>query len=184
MGQPFQAAGTAQRLPCPKCGRPHWGACSDGSRACFACGKTWHYARECPISAEEKKRVPARVFTLTQAEAEKDSTVVTGNVLIHGVFAHALLDSGATHSFISSRFTKKLGRPLEQTSVSFKVSLPSGETIFTNRMLRSCLIEIDGRELTGDMIEIYMPDYELILGMDWLSRYHASIDCNKKMVTL
>ena len=50
-------------------------------------------------------------------------------------------------------------------------------------MLRSYLIEIDDRELTGDLIEINMPDYDLILGMNWLSRYYASIDCNKKTVT-
>ena len=34
-----------------------------------------------------------------------------------------------------------------------------------------------------DIIVLDMVDYEVIFGMDWLSKYHASIDCMKKIVT-
>ena len=34
-----------------------------------------------------------------------------------------------------------------------------------------------------DLIELDMEDFDMILGMDWLVRYGATIDCRKKMVT-
>ena len=34
-----------------------------------------------------------------------------------------------------------------------------------------------------DLVVLDMVDYEVILGMDWLSEYHASIDCVKESVT-
>ena len=31
-----------------------------------------------------------------------------------------------------------------------------------------------------DLIELEMVDYDVILGMDWVSTHHAIIDCQKK----
>ena len=72
--------------------------------------------------------------------------------------------------------------PVDKLSISYSVSLPSGDMITTDQILRSCLISIDGRELYVDLVVLDMSDYEVILGMDWLSKYHATIDCKKKIV--
>ena len=40
-------------------------------------------------------------------------------------------------------------------------------------------VRISGRELYGDLIILDMPDYDVILGMDFLSKYGASIECRK-----
>ena len=42
---------------------------------------------------------------------------------------------------------------------------------------------VDGRELSIDLIGLVMTDFDIILGMDWLEKYGAMIDCKKKMVT-
>lgn len=42
---------------------------------------------------------------------------------------------------------------------------------------------MDDQELYADLIILEMYDYEVILGMDWLSKYNATINCKKKMVT-
>ena len=34
-----------------------------------------------------------------------------------------------------------------------------------------------------DLIELAMDDFDMILGMDWLSKYRATIDCKRRMVT-
>ena len=41
---------------------------------------------------------------------------------------------------------------------------------------------MDGRELSVDLVELEMTDFDIILGMDWLEKYGASINCKKKMV--
>ncbi|XP_062113714.1 uncharacterized protein LOC133825292, partial [Humulus lupulus] len=38
-------------------------------------------------------------------------------------------------------------------------------------------------ELFVDLIELDMDDFDIILGMDWLTRYGATIDCRRRMVT-
>ncbi|KAM6567709.1 hypothetical protein CsatA_026837 [Cannabis sativa] len=62
---------------CPKCTKRHLGECR--AKACYKCGKEGHIKRNCPLwgqtgnRAEPKKDdkyVPARVFAITQAEAE------------------------------------------------------------------------------------------------------------------
>ncbi|ERM98294.1 hypothetical protein AMTR_s00876p00009460, partial [Amborella trichopoda] len=61
--------------------------------------------------------------------------------------------------------------------------LPSGEVMISSRGVRDAPIRIADKELSGDLIELEMRDYDLILGMDWLSRHGATIDCRKRTVT-
>jgi len=41
---------------------------------------------------------------------------------------------------------------------------------------------VNGREWLADLIALDIHDLDVILGMDWLSRYHATIDFHKKKV--
>ncbi|XP_062114063.1 uncharacterized protein LOC133825088 [Humulus lupulus] len=43
-------------------------------------------------------------------------------------------------------------------------------------------IVIESRECPTDLIELDILDYDAILGMGWLSKHGATIDCQKKMV--
>ena len=45
-----------------------------------------------------------------------------------------------------------------------------------------CVVEIGKRALPVDLIELAVFDFDIILGMDWLSENCASIDCNDKYV--
>ena len=49
---------------------------------------------------------------------------------------------------------------------------------------KSCVIVVDGHELLADLHVLDMDDFDVILGMDWLSSYHAITDCYKKIVKL
>ncbi|KAM6565508.1 hypothetical protein CsatA_024636 [Cannabis sativa] len=94
---------------CPKCTKRHLGECR--AKACYKCGKKGHIKRNCPLwgqtgnRAEPKKDdkyVPARVFAITQAEAEASPSVVSGQIPMANTTCKVLFDSGATHSFIAS----------------------------------------------------------------------------------
>lgn len=119
---------------------------------------------------------------LTQVDAAANSSVVTGEIIIHEIIAHALIDLGATHSFISSKYVRKLGRTAYQVSVLYSVTLPSRVVLQSTLILRACLIIIEGRELYVDLIMLDMSNYEVILGMDWLTKYNAFIGCRRKLV--
>ena len=58
-------------------------------------------------------------------------------------------------------------------STPFDTTLPSGDVMNLGRILRACLLTVDGRELLTELIVLDMDEYEIILSMDWLSKYNA-----------
>ena len=178
----FTAAPAPEKPKCPTCQKNHLGKCFMGTNLCFKCGKPGHYVKDCPTLQGEQKKVPGRVFAMTREEAETNPAVVSGNILIQGKLAHVLIDSGATHSFISQNFVRKLGIPSERLKDEYNVLVPSGDVLNSDQMIRACQIQIDGAVLYADLIVLEMKDFQVILGMDWLAKYCATIDCKKKIV--
>ncbi|XP_062075939.1 uncharacterized protein LOC133780075 [Humulus lupulus] len=131
---------------------------------------------------DEPQKTNARVFTITQTDADTNNSVVSGDIFVSGILTHALIDLGATHSFASLTYVKRLGKLCEKLLEVFSTMLPSREILYSTHWLRGIPICIDGRELYTDLIMLKMHDYEVILGMDWLSKYNATIDCRKKTV--
>ena len=57
-----------------------------------------------------------------------------------------------------------------------------GDSLVCNSMLKSCVIQIEDKEMLVDLILMDMYYYDIILGIDWLAAYHASVDCFGKEV--
>ncbi|XP_062086532.1 uncharacterized protein LOC133792641 [Humulus lupulus] len=181
-GQQNRQSRFQQQPRCQTCGKNHFRECRLLTKSCFKCGKGDHFIKDCPLMKNQQKkdepqRTNARVFTITQAEADTNNSVVSGDIFASGILTHALIDSGATHSFASLTYVKRLGRSCEKLSEVFSTMLPSGEILYSTHWLRGVPICIDGRELYADLIMLEMHDYEVILGMDWLSKYNVTIDC-------
>ncbi|KAL5539424.1 hypothetical protein UlMin_044282 [Ulmus minor] len=79
-------------------------------------------------------------------------------------------------------FVEKIGRLPDRLEGIFSTSLPSGATLLSDSWLQATPVIIDGRELYVDLVVLEMHDYDVILGMDWLSKYNAKIDCKKRRV--
>ncbi|KAL4011134.1 hypothetical protein IC575_028181 [Cucumis melo] len=145
--------------------------------------------RACPRKPlETTPRQPSapqqgRVFATNRQEAERASTVVTGTLPILGHYALVLFDSGSSHSFISSIFVKQAGLEVEPLGSALSVSTPSGEVLLSKEKIRACWVEIANHTLNVTLLVLDMQDFDVILGMDWLSTNHATIDCfNKEVV--
>ncbi|XP_073290760.1 uncharacterized protein [Primulina huaijiensis] len=190
--------------PCPTCHLRHLGECRRNSGVCFGCGKAGHRIAECPTAANQaagpnkgtgpntganpnkpKKGKPnARVFAMTLEEADDATEVVSGTILIQKVPAYALFDCGATHSFASKRLAKKLGLKPELLAEPFRIATPTSKTIETHEIHRDCIISIGNQTFSADLIQLVMADFDIILGMDWLARNNAIVDCKGKRVKL
>ena len=63
-----------------------------------------------------------------------------------------------------------------------RVSLPTGDPLFSDRVVRDSRVIIGGQEFPADLVALDMRDFDVVLGMDWLSRHRATLDCYKKEV--
>ncbi|XP_070046266.1 uncharacterized protein [Nicotiana tomentosiformis] len=59
-----------------------------------------------------------------------------------------------------------------------------GDSIVVDRVYRSRVVTIWSLETSIDFLLLDMVDFYVILGMDWMSPYHAILDCYAKTVTL
>jgi hypothetical protein len=113
-----------------------------------------------------------------------ESEVVTGTAPILGFEASVLFDSGATHSFVSKvlvRLSSLVVRTLEPGLI---VTTPVGKTVVCKHVVCECLVSIYGRILPSNLVVLPMFSYDVILGMDWLTRHSVIINCVLKQVTL
>ncbi|XP_070047332.1 uncharacterized protein [Nicotiana tomentosiformis] len=98
--------------------------------------------------------------------------------------ASILFDPGSTYLYVSSYFTHYLNIPRESLVSHVRVSTPVGDTIIVERMYQSCVLTIRGLETRVDLLLLSMADFNVILGMNWLSSCHAILDYHAKTVTL
>ena len=59
----------------------------------------------------------------------------------------------------------------------FKVSTPIGESIIARRVYRNYIVTVCNRDTLADLLELEIVDFDVIMGMDWLSSCYATVDC-------
>ena len=80
-------------------------------------------------------------------------------------------------------FTDCLGRCKDNIRQTFRTDLLSGDIMLSNYWLHAMLVIISERELSVDIVILEMIEYDVILGMDFLSKYKATIDCKARVVS-
>ena len=121
---------------------------------------------------------------MTQQDVDAAPDVVIGIISILDHDAYTLVDPGATHSFASKPFLDRFQIETQPLEGRMRVSLPYGDPLFTDRVVRDSRVLIEGQEFLADLIALYIMDFDVVLGMDWLSRHRATLDCYKKEVML
>ncbi|XP_075486280.1 uncharacterized protein LOC142525879 [Primulina tabacum] len=171
------------RLVCPKCCKMHTGECLVGSNRCFYCGGVGHVIKNCPVKGEKgKDRVQGRIFTMTKEGANPNSSFISGTILISGKAAITLIDTGATHSFMSVIFLRSLNVVPSYEPLHYSILFPSGDEIWPSSILKGCTVQVNEKIYFADLIIIPMVAFDVILGMNWLLSYRAVIDCVAKTV--
>ena len=129
-------------------------------------------------------RTQARVYAVTQQDADAAPDVVTGIISILDHDGYTLVDPGATHSFTSKSFLDHFQIETQSLEGRMRVSLPDGDPLLADRVVRDSRVLIEGQEFPADLVALDMRDFDVVLGMDWLSRHRATLDCYKKEVKL
>ncbi|WP_144028114.1 retroviral-like aspartic protease family protein, partial [Paenibacillus sp. 32352] len=104
-----------------------------------------------------------------RSEVETSDVVIIGNLLVCDCMVSVLFDPGSTFSYVSSSFANGLNLPCELLDMPIRVSTPVGESVVVEKVYRSCLVNFVGRNTYVDLVILEMDDFDVILGMTWLS---------------
>ena len=108
--------------------------------------------------------------------------MVAAQISIAHTSAYTLINFGASHLFVSAFFVKKLDMVPDLLDEVCVISQPSGDNLTSQFSFIVGPVKITGRELPIDLIVLEMVDYDVILGIDWLSKYNATIFCRRENV--
>ena len=125
-----------------------------------------------------------RVYAVTAQDLVPAPSVVRGTYLFCNSVANVLIDTGASHSFVSAAFASVLELELAQLASPLCVVSPIGGELILKLGVRGCVIEVVDRRLPIPFVVIPMKGFDVILGMDWLSSYRAIFDCYRQRVTV
>ena len=95
-----------------------------------------------------------------------------------------MIDPKSTHSYICTDIPSLGNLTRSETEYDILVTNPLGHSVIVNKVYRDCSIRIREYEFLGDLIELSFREFDVILGIDWLSQHQAIVDCRMKRVTL
>ncbi|GKF48269.1 putative reverse transcriptase domain-containing protein, partial [Tanacetum coccineum] len=126
----------------------------------------------------------AKAYVIGRGGTNPDSNVVTGMFLLNNCYASMLFDSGANRSFVSSTFSALLDVVPSTLDTSYAVELADGRILEINVVLRGCTLGLLGHPFNIDLTPVELGSFDVIIGMDWLVKYHALIVCDEKVVRI
>ena len=129
-------------------------------------------------------RVIAKAYAMKVVEDTDAPYVIAGNFTIFDTIVQALIDLRSTHSYICTNIPSLGNLPRSETECDILVMNLHGHSVIFNKVYRDCPIKIREYEFLGDFIELSFRKFDVILGMDWLSRHQEIVDCGMKKMTL
>ncbi|GJS74177.1 putative reverse transcriptase domain-containing protein [Tanacetum coccineum] len=90
----------------------------------------------------------------------------------------------SSQSFVSTTFSALLDVIPSTLDVSYAVELADGRILETNVILRGCTLGLLGHPFNIDLMLVELGSFDVIIGMDWLAKYHAVIVCDEKIIRI
>ncbi|GJY89625.1 putative reverse transcriptase domain-containing protein [Tanacetum coccineum] len=170
---------------------------------CYECGRPGHFRKDCPKLRNQNlgnktgnkngnkteiqtggNEATARAYVIGGGGANPKSNVIMGTFLLNNCYASMLFDSGADRSFVSSTFITLLDVAPSTLDTSYAVELADGRILEINVFLRGCTQGLLGHSFDIDLMPVELGSFEVIIGMDWLAKYHALIICDEKVIRI
>jgi hypothetical protein len=110
----------------------------------------------------------------TLEELPEGAPIMTGIFLVYNKPALILFDSGASHSFISQKFSAKCRLPLYLTRGSFMIATLGGK-VASNRLNQSVPIQLGSHIVKTTLLMLGLENVDIILGANWMTRHQDRI---------
>ncbi|GJS34554.1 putative reverse transcriptase domain-containing protein [Tanacetum coccineum] len=128
--------------------------------------------------------VVVRAYGVGIAGTNPNSNVVTGTFLLNNRYASILFDTGADRSFVSATFSSLTDIMPTTLDHGCDVELADGRIIWVNTLIRGCTLIFLNHPFNIDLMPVEMGSFDVIIGMDWLSKYHVVIIYDEKIIRI
>src|SRR3954466_6571207 len=114
----------SEEKKCYRCGKAGHIAieCKGNTVTCFNCGEEGHISPKCP--KPRKNQAGGKVFALSGSKTTPEDQLIKGTCFIHDTPLIAIIDTGATHSFISLDYAKWLNLEISDINGSMIIDTP------------------------------------------------------------
>ena len=144
-------------------------------------GQFHHRGRGGIVSETVDRPTPtalARAYAMRAREDQNALGVISGNFTLYITKIHALIDLVSTHSYICIEQLSDKLPSVEPLAYDMLFSSPLRHSFRVNRVYKNCPLTIHDREFSVDLIDLPLQEFDLILGMDWLSKHRVIVDCD------
>ena len=163
---------------------PYWGTTSGAQKGNKSVASLSVLRQGTQTLGGQDGRASTRAYAMKAVEDTDAPDVMAGNFQIFDTTVHALIDPRSTHSYICTDIPTVKNLPRSGTEYDILVTNPLEHNVIVNIVYRDCPIRIREYEFPGDLIKLSFKEFDVILGMDWLSRHQVMVDCRTKRVTL
>nr|GEW04816.1 putative reverse transcriptase domain-containing protein [Tanacetum cinerariifolium] len=154
--------------------------------------KKQNVARAYTVGPGEKKNCPklnnhgngisqGRAYVLGGRYASPDSNIITGTFPLNNCYAKILFDTGADRSFVSTTFSALIDITPTTLKNHYDVELADGKIIGVNTIIRGCTFNFMNHPFNIDLMPVPLNSFDVIIGMDWLTKYHGVIICDENI---
>nr|GEU67037.1 hypothetical protein [Tanacetum cinerariifolium] len=125
-----------------------------------------------------------RAFMMGAKKARQDRNIVMGTFSLNNHYATMLFDSGANYSFVSTTFVPLLDIEPSSLGFNYEIKIASRQLVEINKVIRDCKLEIEGHTFNIDLITFGYRSFDVIIGIDWLSKHRAEIVYHERVVRI
>ncbi|GKB12084.1 putative reverse transcriptase domain-containing protein [Tanacetum coccineum] len=144
---------------------------------CNICNKVGHLSKNCRNKkpATGCNQLPETVECSTRPDLLR-------MFLLNQHLVRVFFDSGANRSFISVSLASKLKIPSITIDTFYDIKMADGNLVRTNTVIKGCTLTLLNQPLIIGSHPLSLVVSEVVIGMDWLSKYHAKILYDEKVV--
>ncbi|GJZ25377.1 putative reverse transcriptase domain-containing protein, partial [Tanacetum coccineum] len=147
---------------------------------CHACGEKGHYANQ--YRKTTNNNAQGRAYMSRDRNAHQDPNVVMGMFLLNQHLARVLFDSRADKSFVSLSLASMLNIPPIIIDTFYNIKMDNRNLVSTNTVIQGATLTLLNQPFEIDLMPIKLGSFDVVIGMDWLSKYHARIICDEKVI--
>ncbi|GKB26797.1 reverse transcriptase domain-containing protein [Tanacetum coccineum] len=156
-------------LLCRKCDLHHTGPCTV---KCNTCNKVGHLTKNCRNKRPATGSNQLPVTVICHACGEKG----------HYINQCRKTNINAQGRAYMLRDRKAHQDPNIVTDTFYDIKMADGNLVSTNTVIQGCTLTLLNQSFKIDLMPIKLGSFDVVIGMDWLSKYHAKILCDEKVI--